>query len=62
VLPAVRELICDCWAQDPDDRLSFRGIVDRLEEMKFKLTPGVNSAKVAAFVQKIMDWEVQNDL
>jgi hypothetical protein len=55
VLPVVRALICDCWAQDPEDRASLRGILDHLEEMQFKVTPGVNSAKVAAFVGKIID-------
>jgi serine/threonine protein kinase len=62
VLPAVRELICDCWAPNPDDRPSFREILERLKAMRFKVTPGVNSAKVAAFVQKISNWERENGL
>jgi serine/threonine protein kinase len=57
VLPAARELIQECWAADPDDRPTFEGIVNRLEEMQFQVTSHVNSAKVAGFVKRIEDWE-----
>jgi hypothetical protein len=53
VLPDVRELIADCWAEDPDDRLSFYGIFQRLKSMKFKVTPDVNPLKVAKFVKEV---------
>jgi serine/threonine protein kinase len=60
VLPSVRELITDCWAEEPGDRLSFDEIVDRLKEMKFKLMPNVNSWKLSAFVKEIEEWESHN--
>jgi serine/threonine protein kinase len=57
VLPHTRALIEDCWATDPDNRPTFKGIVDRLAEMAFKVTADVNSAKIAAFVKRIEEWE-----
>jgi serine/threonine protein kinase len=53
VLPVARELIADCWAPEPDDRPTFVEIVNRLQEMEFKVTANVNSAKLAEFVGKI---------
>jgi hypothetical protein len=55
-----RTLIKDCWAADADNRPTFAEIVDRLGGMQFKVTADVNSAKVAAFVNRIEDWEKQN--
>jgi hypothetical protein len=60
VVPPARELIADCWEADPDDRLTFEEIVDRLEEMEFKVTAAVNSAKVVKFVRRIEEWEERN--
>jgi hypothetical protein len=60
VLPTARALIEDCWADDPDDRLTFDEIVDRLKKMKFKLTADVKSAKLLKFVEGIEEWERQN--
>jgi serine/threonine protein kinase len=62
VLPSARELITDCWGIDPGYRPSFEEIVDRLVEMKFKLIPKVNSAKLAEFVKKIEEWESTKDV
>jgi serine/threonine protein kinase len=53
VLPPARQLITDCLAAEPDDRPTFEEIVDRLTEMRFKVTAHVNSAKVAAFVERV---------
>jgi serine/threonine protein kinase len=50
---AVARLITDCWAGDPDDRPGFWEILERLEEMDFKVVPHVNSAKIARFVEKV---------
>jgi serine/threonine protein kinase len=55
VLPAVRELIAECWAQDPDDRPSFRGIFQRLKSMNFKVTSDVNPLKIAKFVKEVKE-------
>jgi serine/threonine protein kinase len=60
VLPKTAELICDCLAENYCERPSFNEILDRLEEMRFKLIPMVNSSKVAAFVKGMKDWEAQN--
>jgi serine/threonine protein kinase len=53
VLPKTRKLICDCLALKYRKRPSFSEILGRLEEMRFKLTPRVNSSKIAAFVERI---------
>jgi serine/threonine protein kinase len=53
----VRRLICDCWKQKPHKRPSFEDILWRLEEMDFRITPGVNSAKVRRFVKAVKDRE-----
>jgi serine/threonine protein kinase len=60
VLPRTKELICDCLAPDYRERPSFSEILNRLEEMRFKLTAGVNSSKVTAFVKEITEWETNN--
>jgi serine/threonine protein kinase len=57
VLPPARALIEDCWAAEPDDRPTFAEIVERLAEIDFRVAADVNSAKVAAFVKRIEDWE-----
>jgi hypothetical protein len=59
VLPEAGELIGDCWAFNPNERLTFFEIVDRLKSMRFELMPGVESSKVESFVKKIEDWEVK---
>jgi isochorismate hydrolase len=61
VLPSTRELITDCWAEEPGDRPCFEDIVDRLKEMKFKVMPNVNSWKLSAFVKEIEEWEMRNE-
>jgi serine/threonine protein kinase len=60
VLPSARQLITDCWAEEPGDRPPFDEIVDRLKEMKFKVMPNVNSWKLKEFVKEIEGWESQN--
>jgi serine/threonine protein kinase len=60
VLPSARELIMECWAEQPGDRPSFDEIVDRLKEMKFKVMPNVNSSKLSAFVKEIETMEALN--
>jgi serine/threonine protein kinase len=57
VFPSARELITECWAEEPGDRPSFDDIVDRLKEIKFKVIPNVNSWKLSAFVKEIEEWE-----
>jgi serine/threonine protein kinase len=49
----VRRLICDCWKQKPHKRPSFEEILERLDEMDFRITAGVNSAKVRRFVKAV---------
>jgi hypothetical protein len=61
LLPATSKLITDCWAIEPGERPSFEDIVDRLVDMKFKLIPKVNSAKLRQFVRRIEEWEKMKD-
>jgi serine/threonine protein kinase len=60
VLPVTAELIRDCLALNHRERLCFRGILDRLEEMRFKLIRRVNSSKLTDFVKEIKEWETKN--
>jgi serine/threonine protein kinase len=60
VLPFARELITDCWAEEPGDRPPFDEIVDCLKKMKFKVMPNVNSSKLSAFVKEIEELESHN--
>jgi serine/threonine protein kinase len=60
VLPETAELIQDCCAPNYRERLCFSGILDRLEEMRFKLIRRVNSSKLTAFVKEIQEWEANN--
>jgi hypothetical protein len=53
VLPEAADLIRDCVATKYRDRPSFIKILRRLKKMQFKLMRGVNSAKVAEFVNTI---------
>jgi serine/threonine protein kinase len=53
----VRRLISDCWKRKPDERPSFEEILERLDEMDFRITAGVNSAKVRRFVKAVRDRE-----
>jgi serine/threonine protein kinase len=62
VRPETAELIRDCWAINHWERLCFDGIVDRLEEMQFKLIRRVNSSKLTVFVNEIKDWEMSTSL
>jgi serine/threonine protein kinase len=60
VLRPARELVAGCWEADPDDRPTFEEVVDRLEEMRWKVTANVDSVKVARFVKRIEEWEREN--
>jgi hypothetical protein len=57
----VTELITDCWADDANDRPGFWEILERLKEMDFKVVPGVNSTKIAQFVENVKKREEEND-
>jgi hypothetical protein len=60
VLPAVKELIHQCWKHELQHRPTFNQILDRLEAMKFKLTANVNSSRLSEFVKSINNWEKTN--
>jgi serine/threonine protein kinase len=62
VRPRTKELICDCLAVKYWERPSFSDILDRMEEMRFKLMVGVNSSKMIAFVNNIKTWEVSHGI
>jgi serine/threonine protein kinase len=62
VLPSAQKLITDCWATEPGDRPWFDEIVDRLDEMKFKVFQNVNSTKLSVFVKTIKEWEKDDSL
>jgi serine/threonine protein kinase len=53
----VRELIGECWEENPARRPSFAEILERLDEMDFKIIAGVDSGKVRRFVRAVKDRE-----
>jgi serine/threonine protein kinase len=53
VLPFTRDLIKKCWSMSPSERPSFSEIRRSLQEIGFKVFPGVDSLAVKAFVMTI---------
>jgi hypothetical protein len=49
----VKQLIRDCWANEPHERPSFVEILFRLDRMDFRITAGVKSEKVRRFVNAV---------
>jgi serine/threonine protein kinase len=49
----VKQLICDCWESDPDERPSFVEILFRLDRMDFRITRNVKPWKVRQFVNAV---------
>jgi hypothetical protein len=52
VLPKTKGLNRDCLITGYLEQLPFGEVFDRLEKMRFKLTPRVNSSKITAFVKE----------
>jgi serine/threonine protein kinase len=50
VIPFTRKLIERCWSESPTERPSFSEIWKSLQEVKFKIIHGVESAAVEGFV------------
>jgi TPR repeat protein len=57
IAPNVKSIIVDCLKQKPHKRPSFRQILSRLKTIEFKITSGVNSAKVQKFVTAVKQRE-----
>jgi serine/threonine protein kinase len=60
VTPETEALIRDCLAVNPKDRPSFIEVFNRLELIRFKLLPDVNSVKIETFVKGIEDCEAKS--
>jgi hypothetical protein len=56
----VRELICECWSNDPSERPTFFEIFRYLRGMDYKLMDGVKCAKVRAYVKEIRQYEKES--
>ena len=46
-------MIEKCWSQDPNDRLSFDGIVDLLENDPNFITPDINQSEYHEYIKMI---------
>jgi serine/threonine protein kinase len=55
VNPQTAKLINDCWQHNPRSRPTFNVILQTLTGMNYQLIDGVDSAKVAEFVQQVLD-------
>jgi hypothetical protein len=51
--PTVRDIITRGWSPDPGERPSFDDILSALEGIEFRVTPSVDSVKVAAYVEMV---------
>jgi hypothetical protein len=60
ILPSARELITECWREEPGVRPSCEEIMNRLMKMKVKVMLNVNSSKLSIFIKEIEGWESQN--
>jgi serine/threonine protein kinase len=49
----VKDIITKCWAVEPGDRYSFSQIWRMFQQIKFKLTPDVDSDKVMQYVAAV---------
>jgi hypothetical protein len=49
--PIAKEIIARGWGRDPAARPSFNEISDRLQQIRFSLTPAVDVARVEDFVR-----------
>jgi serine/threonine protein kinase len=58
VNPRTMKLIADCWDQNPRSRPPFKEILRTLMDMNYQIKAGVDSAKVAEFVQQVVDKEL----
>jgi len=56
----VREVIERGWDANPMRRPSFAEIFELFREIDFKITPGVDSARVSEFVSSVLAWERAN--
>jgi serine/threonine protein kinase len=53
VLPFTRDLIKKCWSESATERPSFSEIWKMIQEVNFRVVPGVESALVKGFVSAI---------
>jgi hypothetical protein len=53
VCSELKELIVDCWANEPYERPSFQDVLIRLDRMDFRITAGVKTEKVRRFVKAV---------
>jgi hypothetical protein len=59
IAPNARKIILACLERTPEDRPSFTEILWQLKEIKFQITNGVDSKKVAKFVEAVKQRETQ---
>ena len=59
VTPFAKELIEECWAQEPEDRPSFKDICSLLKKKLIKLVPDPEFDRLVDFVNKI--WSLSFD-
>jgi serine/threonine protein kinase len=57
---AMKTLIKQCWAEDPDDRPSFHDILSELERIQFQIHPQVKWPAVKEFLADIRSSPKQN--
>lgn len=56
---SVRRIILRSWSAEPAVRDSFEEIERQLEKMEFAITPGVDAARVRAYLSELDGFEAQ---
>jgi serine/threonine protein kinase len=59
LLAPTRDLLSQCWRQDPTERPTFNDVFERLRNLKYQLIPGVDSSELEIYVGSVLDREAR---
>jgi serine/threonine protein kinase len=62
VTPAMKTLIERCWSPDPENRPSFKDILDSIDSNDFRIVLEGDEKIVRMYVRGVRDWEQMYDL
>jgi serine/threonine-protein kinase len=56
----MKAIIRECWNQQPEFRPSFHAIIERFQNSRFEILPGVEAVRVSGYVRGVNRWERGN--